>query len=331
MIGHCCRCTLGLVPRAPSSTLRGATVCRYGTSLSGKVDACGRNYSVSKVNHGSGEADMHRVGPTDLEQFERTFGYTWLTHLKLLEEDSIFRQQLSEMKFSRRLRRTNYMRQIVEGARGLNTRVGSQGEDSQEFLDDLEWLSAQDEVMDGQRITKHGDGIRAILAGQELKISPLWISILVDDNMTTAKIFESVVPIEEAVIDKLDNELDPFYESENLKFDSMAEFVSGPWRNYFIGVVGEVSVEEDGNLWPNQVLHKDRCLYNVRNASDLVKFLADPTEEDIKSHLNNLERLAQERNYKRGWCWYMLKSRWGEQALAKFGITDNLVMAVSRE
>jgi hypothetical protein len=331
MIGHCCRCTLGLVPCAPSSTLRGATVFRYGTSLGGKVDTCRHFCSVLRVNYSSGDVGLHKVDPTDLEQFERTFGYTWLTHLKLLEEDSIFRQQVSEMKFSRRLRRTNYMRQIVDGARSIDTRVGSQGEDSQEFLDELEWLSAQEEVMDGQRITKHSDGIRVILAGQELKISPLWISVLVDDNMTTAKVYESVVPIEEEVIDKLDNTMDPFFESENLKFDDMAEFTSGPWRNYFIGVVGEVSVEEDGNLWPNQVLHKDRCLYNVRNASDLVKFLADPNEEDIKSHLSNLERLARERNYKRGWCWYMLKSRWGEQALAKFGITDSLVMAASRE
>jgi hypothetical protein len=188
--------------------------------------------------------------------------------------------------------------------------------------EDLEWISAQNELMNDEKVTKSEDGFKVLLGGQELKISPLWISVHVDEKTRKSAIFESVVPIEQQVVDKLDSQLTPFYESWDLMFEEQAEFVSGPWRNYFVGIVGEVSVLEDGNLWPNQILHKDRCLYNVRNASDLVKFLADPTKEDVETHLENLQRLAQERNYKRGWCWHMLKTRWGEQALAKYGISD---------
>lgn len=28
---------------------------------------------------------------------------------------------------------------------------------------------------------------------------------------------------------------------------------SGPWRNYFIGVIGTFAPDEDDVLWPNQV------------------------------------------------------------------------------
>lgn len=266
----------------------------------------------------------------DIVTFEKLFGYTWLTHLKLLEEDSAFRQHIVEMRISRRLERANYLKYAVDAQNPLIECPSASGSYIGQSLsaiegsysEELEWISTQNELMADDEITKGEDGIKALLGGQKLNVSPLWISVFVDHKAKKSSIFESIIPIEDKVVENVDIQMKPFYETDELVFEEQAELKSGPWRNYFIGIVGEVSAIEDGNLWPNQVLHKDRCLYNVRNASDLVKFLADPTKEDIESHLENLERLAEERRYKKGWCWHMLKTRWGERALQKYGILD---------
>lgn len=68
------------------------------------------------------------------------------------------------------------------------------------------------------------------------------------------------------------------------------------------------------------MLHRDRVLFNVRNAADVARFLADPVQEDVEAHRDNLLRLAAERGYRRGWAWHMLRLRWGEAALARFGV-----------
>jgi hypothetical protein len=70
-----------------------------------------------------------------------------------------------------------------------------------------------------------------------------------------------------------------------------------------------------------QFLHGDRLLFNARGGDDLARFLADPRREDIEAHLENLTRLATERKYRPGWCWHMLRLRWGEAALQRHGIT----------
>jgi hypothetical protein len=69
-----------------------------------------------------------------------------------------------------------------------------------------------------------------------------------------------------------------------------------------------------------QVLHRERVLYNVRSGWDLALFLADPRREDVEAHRTNLERLAAERQYRRRWCWHMLRARWGEDTLKTMGI-----------
>ena len=61
-------------------------------------------------------------------------------------------------------------------------------------------------------------------------------------------------------------------------------------------------------------------LFNVRNGWDVAKFLADPRQEDVQQHRDNLVRLAAERGYRRGWCWRMLRLRWGEPALRRLGV-----------
>jgi hypothetical protein len=151
-------------------------------------------------------------------------------------------------------------------------------------------------------------------------VRPLWISIYLEESTGTAKLFESVVPLQPEILDKMSNDLTPFCSVSGLEFGALADLRYGPWLNYFVGLVGEVAVEEADILWPNQVLHRDRVLYNVRGAGDVAKFLADPRKEDVEAHAENLKRLAEERGYRRGWVWYMLRSRWGEKVLKSMGI-----------
>jgi hypothetical protein len=191
----------------------------------------------------------------------------------------------------------------------------------QEYDADLEWLSSHPSSIVGEVDVDNKNGIQVLLGDNKISIIPMWVSVFVDGLNKSAKLFESVVPLEDDVLSKVNSQLHPFLEIEGLQFEDLAEMKSGRWRNYFIGLIGEVSSEEDGNLWPNQVLHKDRCLFNVRDATDLARFLSDPRKEDVEKHLENLERLSMERNYKRGWCWHMLRSRWGEKNLHKMGFS----------
>ena len=45
-----------------------------------------------------------------------------------------------------------------------------------------------------------------------------------------------------------------------------------------------------------------------------------PCREDVEQHRENLLRLAAERGYRRGWCWHMLRLRWGEATLRGMGL-----------
>ncbi len=45
-----------------------------------------------------------------------------------------------------------------------------------------------------------------------------------------------------------------------------------------------------------------------------------PLREDVEEHRDNLLRLAAERGYRRGWCWHMLRLRWGEATLRGMGL-----------
>ena len=114
--------------------------------------------------------------------------------------------------------------------------------------------------------------------------------------------------------------LAPLCTADGLTFGALADARAGAWTNYFVGLVGEVAADEEDILWPNQVLHGDRVLYNVRSAADVARFLADPRREDVEAHLENLERLAGERRYRQGWAGHMLRARWGRAALDRLGV-----------
>lgn len=72
-----------------------------------------------------------------------------------------------------------------------------------------------------------------------------------------------------------------------------------------------------------QMLHRERVMWNMRNADDVGRFLADPVPADIHEHKDNLRRLQQERRYHRGWTWHRLRARWGEKALHFAGMFEH--------
>ena len=123
------------------------------------------------------------------------------------------------------------------------------------------------------------------------------------------------MPLQTEVVDALSVDLTPFHSAEGMAFGGLADLRFGAWSNFFVGLVGDVAADEADILWPNQVLHRDRVLYNMRNAGDVARFLADPCREEVEAHAENLRRLAGERGYRKGWCWYMLRTRWGAAQL----------------
>ncbi|KAK9829184.1 hypothetical protein WJX72_004367 [[Myrmecia] bisecta] len=159
--------------------------------------------------------------------------------------------------------------------------------------------------------------------GETLEVLPLWVAVHHDPDKKTAKLYESIMPLHSGIVDLLGEALAPMYEADDLTFTDCDQR-HGHWFNYHIGVVGDVAPEEEDVLWPNQVIHRERTMYNVRNGRDLAKFLADPVKEDIASHLMNLRRLQEDRRYSPGWCLIMLQSRWGKTALEQHGITMHL-------
>lgn len=291
----------------------------------------------------------------------------------------MFRQQIAELRGRGRGRHGerygDWYGGSVRGSSGSNSSGSSSSEDSDDELvfgddiearigaplgkvsgelgdtgdgHDLEWLSSQNDVISNSLRRNQGEN-------RPSSIVPLWISVHIDEDTRTASLYESVVPVEPTVVEKLEmkDSWRPFYvlrldEEEadrnryrayglepdarvpQLTFDEYPEYTSGPWRNYFVGIWGEVAALDEGTLWPNRVLHKDRAVYNVRNGLDLVRFLADPRKKDIEDHARNLERLANggvdvvqpapvSEETMSSWEWGLLKSRWGSHGLKKHG------------
>jgi hypothetical protein len=158
------------------------------------------------------------------------------------------------------------------------------------------------------------------MGGNFAMVRPLWISVHNKADENVALLFESMVPLSPEVIENISSDLTPFCSISGFKFSEMADLQYSSWSNYFVGVVGEVGTEEVDILWPNQILHRDRVLYNMRNGLDIARFLADPTRKDVDLHLANLQRLARERRYHPTWCWHMLRARWGEKQLRRLGM-----------
>lgn len=70
------------------------------------------------------------------------------------------------------------------------------------------------------------------------------------------RLFESVSPLLPDLVGRLSADISPFCAVSGLQFGP-ADAAAGPWRNYFVGLVGAVAADEDDILWPNQV----RCCF----------------------------------------------------------------------
>lgn len=66
------------------------------------------------------------------------------------------------------------------------------------------------------------------------------------------RLFESVTPLLPDVVGRLSADIAPFCSVGGLRFGA-GDAGSGPWRNFFVGLVGAVAADEDDILWPNQV------------------------------------------------------------------------------
>ncbi|KAK9824978.1 hypothetical protein WJX81_002512 [Elliptochloris bilobata] len=162
--------------------------------------------------------------------------------------------------------------------------------------------------------------VRVAVDGAEVDVLPLWVAVHQDHATGLARLYESIHPLEDDLVAALDTPLTPLCAVAGLAFERNADAVSGAWRNYFIGLLGDVAAAEEDVLWPNQVLHGERSLHNARGGWDLARFLADADKDDVDAHLANLRRLQEERRYRNGWCYHMLCSRWGREAIRELGI-----------
>ena len=64
-------------------------------------------------------------------------------------------------------------------------------------------------------------------------------------------LYESICPLDSAVVEQLRTPLEPLLEVEGLHFNQ-SDAQHGAWRNYFMGVIGSVAAAEEDVLWPNQ-------------------------------------------------------------------------------
>jgi hypothetical protein len=157
-------------------------------------------------------------------------------------------------------------------------------------------------------------------------VRPLWVAVRQAEPGAAAELFEAAGPLDDAALAAAaaaGAPLAPFYlapPAPGRAFSALADArAPGGWASFFLGAVGGVAAAEDEVLWPNQVLHRDRVLYNARGADDVARFLADARAEDVAAHAAHLARLAAERGYRPGWAGAMLRARWGGEALRRLG------------
>lgn len=73
------------------------------------------------------------------------------------------------------------------------------------------------------------------------------------------RLYESTCPLSDDLVKRLTAHMEPFRITSDLAF-TRCEAQHGPWRNYFVGVVGAFAPDEDDVLWPNQVKQEKRVL-----------------------------------------------------------------------
>ena len=87
-------------------------------------------------------------------------------------------------------------------------------------------------------------------------LSVFWACNLDLSQHVWCSLYESICPLDSAVVEQLRTPLEPLLEVEGLNFNR-CDAQHGAWRNYFMGVVGSIAAAEEDVLWPNQAsLHR---------------------------------------------------------------------------
>lgn len=161
--------------------------------------------------------------------------------------------------------------------------------------------------------------VRMVYSSEEIRIGPMWVA-LHQGGDGVADMYAPILPVVDSEYGKiLLSKTEPVATVRGGTFTGChVEFES--WRNYFIGLAGDLGAVPELSMWPNWVFCNDRVAFNLATFAQLADFLADATEERIQCHLGNLRNLQVYRGYREQWCWYALRKRWGEQALKKHRI-----------
>lgn len=65
--------------------------------------------------------------------------------------------------------------------------------------------------------------------------------------------FQSPSPLDDDAFIQKQSELQGYVEITGRNFTHQSDLEAGAWRNFFIGIVGDLSSEEHEVLWPNRV------------------------------------------------------------------------------
>jgi hypothetical protein len=84
--------------------------------------------------------------------------------------------------------------------------------------------------------------------GRQSQPHPNWVGCALG-----RRLYESIHPLEDALVARLGAPLRPLCAVAGLSFERNADVARGAWRNFFVGLLGDVADAEDDVLWPNQV------------------------------------------------------------------------------
>lgn len=81
-----------------------------------------------------------------------------------------------------------------------------------------------------------------------------------------------MVPLDDEELAKLPHQVSPLLQLEGLNFRRNIDLCRGAWRNFFIGVSGDVGPAEEDVLWPNQVVSHNQSRFSTPFVSHLGPF-----------------------------------------------------------
>ncbi|KAL6770480.1 hypothetical protein ACKKBF_B31405 [Auxenochlorella protothecoides x Auxenochlorella symbiontica] len=244
---------------------------------------------------------------------------SWLTHWRSVDELHQITDAWNQVRTEKMWQRApSGMENLGDpwGGAAAPTSAERQGSDPSE---DLAWMaSLPDDAQVQPDAGGREGGVDHVLLRvnrQVVSVRPSWITIVQDSAVGMSRLYASKELLTSNDVDVLGTVCEPFCTVENATF-LQDDMPAVDLLRYYVGFVGDVGPTEEDILWPNQVLHRDRILFNVRSGEDIARFLSSPSLEAVLEHGENLRRIALERGYQMGWCWQMLRLRWGGATLA---------------